>query len=169
MSVWWPVITRDIKHVVGACEHCRVHKPSQQREPPMTTLLPTRPWQRVAVDLCLPQGNDYTVVVDYYSRWIEILRLSYTNAACIAKLKDIIARLGISNELVSDNAPQFSSSEFKSFADQYGFTHVTSSPYLPNVYGEAERAVETATRIFKQDDSWQGLMVSLPEDAVMHN
>ena len=41
----------------------------------------------------------------------------------------------------SDNAPQLSSSEFKSFAEQYGFAHVTSSPYHSNANGEAERAV----------------------------
>ena len=111
VSVWWRGITRDIKHTVGACEHCQVHTPRQQREPLMTTPLPTGPWQRVAVDLCLSQGKDYTLVVYYYSRWIEILHLSITTtAACIAKLKDIFARFGIPTELVSHNAPQFSSS-----------------------------------------------------------
>ena len=95
------------------------------------------------------------VVVECYSRWIEILYLrNTTTAACIAKLKDIFARFGIPTELVSDNAPQFSSSEFKSFAEHYGFTHVTSSPYLPNANGEAERAVQTAKRILKQILGW---------------
>ena len=56
-----------------------------------------------------------------------------TTAACIAKLKDTFARFGSPIELVSDNAPQFSSSVFKVFAVQYGFTHVTSN--LPNANG----------------------------------
>ena len=77
-------------------------------------------------------GNDYMIVVDYYSMLIEILHFSNTiTTACIAKLKDIFAQFGIPTELVSDNPPQFSSSESKSFAEQCGFTHVTSSPYLP--------------------------------------
>ena len=76
----------------------------------MITHLPTGPWHRVAVDLYLSQGKDYTVVVDYYCRWIEIMHLSHmTTAACMAKLKDIFARFGIPTEPVSDNAPQFSS------------------------------------------------------------
>ena len=56
-----------------------------------------------------------------------------TTAACIAKLKDTFARFGTPTELVSDNAPHFSSSVFKSFAEQYGFIHVTSN--LPNANG----------------------------------
>jgi len=60
-----------------------------------------------------PDAHAYMVVVDYYSRWIEILHLSnMTTAAGIATLKYIFARCGIPTELVSDNAPQLSSSEF---------------------------------------------------------
>ena len=51
VTVWWPGITRDIKHIVGACEYCQDHKPSQQREPRMTTLLPKAQWQRVAGEM----------------------------------------------------------------------------------------------------------------------
>ena len=108
---------------------------------------------------CLSQGKGYMIVVYYYSKWIEILHLNdTTTATCIATLKVIFARYGIPTELVSDNAPQFSSAEFTSFAEQYGLTHVTSSPYLANANGEAERAVQTARRILKQDDPWLGLM-----------
>ena len=126
----------------------------------MTTPLPTGPWQRVAIEPCLCHGTDCMVVVNYYSIWIDILHLSNTTcASCIVKLKDIFARFGIPIELVSDNAPLFSSSHFKSFAEQYGFTLVTSSPFLPNANGEAERSVQTAKRILIQDDHWLGLVV----------
>ena len=73
---------------------------------------------------------------------------------CIAKLNDIFTRFGIPSELVCDNAPQF-----KSFAELFGITHVTSSPYLPNANGEAERTVQTAKRILKWGDPWLVLIV----------
>lgn len=160
VSVWWPGITHDIKRIVGACDHCEVNRPSQKKEPLMTTPLPTGPWQRVAVDLCTFKGNDFLIIVDYYSRWIEILHVRVTSAAaCIAKLKDSFARFGIPMELISDNGPQFASSDFKLFAKKYGFTHTTTSPYLPNANGEAERAVQTAKGILRQEDPWLGLLV----------
>lgn len=139
VSVWWPEITRDVKRVVGACEHCQTYRPSQQKEPLMTTPLPSRPFGKVAIDLCLHQGQNYLVMVDYYTRWIEVLHVrSTTTAACLAKMKDVFARFGLPDEIVSDNGPQFVSSEFKSFTEEHAITHTTSSPFLPNSNGEAE-------------------------------
>ena len=152
--MWWPGITRDIKHVVGACDHCQVHKPIQQMEPLMTRTLAESSGRPLFVS-----RKDFMVVVDYYSIWIEILQLSNTtSAAYIAKLKDIFARFGIPIELVSDNAPQLSSSYVKSFAEQYGFTLVTSNSYLSNANGKAKRSLQTAKRIIIQDDHWLSLM-----------
>lgn len=132
VSVWWPGITQDVKSVVAMCDHCQTHKPKQHREPLMTTPLPTGPWQRIAADFCETNGQNYLIVVDYYSRWIEILHVNrITYAACIKKLKDIFARYGIPAEVVTDNGPHFASAEFQSFAKEYGFKSITVSPRLP--------------------------------------
>ena len=160
ISVWWPEITKDVKRIVAACEHCQTFKPSQPKEPLLMTPLPSRPWDKLGIDLCLYGGQNYLVMVDYYSRWIEVLHVrSTTTATCVAKMKDVFARFGFPEENVSDNGPQFASSEFRSFVESNRITHITSSPFLPNANGEAERAVQTAKRILRQRDPWLALMI----------
>ena len=69
------------------------------------------------------------VTADYYSSFFEVYRLiTKTGKEVIGKLKIHLVRHGIPDELVSDNRPPFSSTEFSAFASQYGFEHVTSSP-----------------------------------------
>ena len=53
VSVWWPEITRYVKRVVGAYKHCQMYRPSRQKEPLMMTPLPSQPFGKVAIDLCL--------------------------------------------------------------------------------------------------------------------
>ena len=74
-SVWWPEITRYVKRMVGACEHSQTVKPSQLKEPLLTTPFPSRPWEKLGIDLCLYGGQIYLVIVDYCSRWIELLHV----------------------------------------------------------------------------------------------
>ena len=64
----------------------------------------------------------------------------------------------MSGTRTSDNGPQYSntrnlfdiSHEFKQFAKEWGFQHVTSSPEYADSNGGAERAVQTAKIILKK-------------------
>lgn len=43
-SVWWPGLSSEIRQMVTACVHCQELKPTQRREPLLTTTLPSQPW-----------------------------------------------------------------------------------------------------------------------------
>ena len=111
--------------------------------------LPDYPWQKVASDQFFWKGKTYLLVVDYYSRYIEVSPLaSTTSQSIIASLKTIFSRFGVPETFISDNGPNYASKDFVNFAKDYGFTHVTSSPLYAQANGEAERAVQTVKRLF---------------------
>ena len=149
-SVWWPKISKDLEKLVKNCPQCIKHQ-SQQVEPLIPTQLPSLPWQRVAADIFHWKGDNYLLIVDYYSRFIEIAHLDHMTAEeVISRTKSIFARHGIPEELISDNGPQFSSHSFLKFSQEYGFDHITSSPLFPQSNGAAERAVKTIKTMWKK-------------------
>lgn len=142
-SMWWPSMMAQIKEMVEKCKTCRIHSPTPT-EPLQPSSLPERPWQRLGADLFEFKGQQFVIVVDYYSRWIEVRKLTSMNSrATIESLKSIISTHGIPDCIISDNGPQFASKEFYEFTKEYGFSHITSSPRYPKANGEAEHAVKT--------------------------
>ena len=150
-SVWWPGLSRQLEELVQNCAVCRKCI-NQRSEPLIPTVLPQLPWQRVGTDLYEWNGHTYLLVVDYYSRYIEVARLNRTTAdEVIHHTKGIFARHGIPEVVVSDNGPQYSSEAYAIFARQFQFEHVRSSPLYPQSNGEAERAVQTVKNLMKKD------------------
>lgn len=97
------------------------------------------------------RNKNYLVTVDYYSNFFEVDRLYKTTSKhVIQKLRVQFSRHGIPSKVISDNGPQFSSSDFADFAKTYEFVHVTSSPGYPQSNGKAENAVKTVKRIMKK-------------------
>ncbi|KAG5866725.1 hypothetical protein JTB14_015790 [Gonioctena quinquepunctata] len=74
-----------------------------------------------------------------------------TELVIIEKLKELFSRYGISETVRSDNGPQFQT-EFKKFAFEYDFCHITSSPYFPQSNGCIEAAVKIAKNLIKKND-----------------
>ena len=95
----------------------------------IASALPDFPWQKVGTDLFQWKGKTYLLIVDFYSRYIEVALLNRLHAEeVITHAKSIFARHGIPEVVISDNGPQFSAKAFQDFAKEYQFTHRTSSP-----------------------------------------
>ena len=158
-SVWWPAIGKDIEETISCCRVCCMTR-FQHAEPLLSSDFPDYPWQRVASDLFEWKKSKYLLVIDYYSRYFEIAKLSTaTSSDVITHMKSIFARHGVPESLISDNGPQYAADLFASFAKEYGFTHITSSPRYPQGNGAAERAVRTVKNLLeKSEDPYVALM-----------
>ena len=89
-------------------------------------------------------GNDYLLLVDSHSKWMEAEVMSSTTSYSTVKvLRRWIAQFGLPKQLVSDNEPQFTSVEFSNFLKMNGIKHVRCSAYHPSSNGGAERFVQT--------------------------
>lgn len=104
------------------------------------------------------------MIVDYFSKYPEIVKLHRkTSDSVISAMKEIFARHGIPQKMVTDNMP-FNSLKFKEFCQEWEITLVTSSPMYPRSNGLAERNVQSIKNLIKKaEESNHDLYLSLLE------
>ena len=150
-SIYWPGMSGEIKQFIEMCDVCRAFDRKQPKETLIPHEVPDRPWAKVGVDLFTYRGRNYLICVDYYSSFREIDSLDKTTSGTVVqKLKSHFARHGIPETCVSDNGPQYTSTEFKEFSRQWNFVHVTSSPAYPQSNGKVEAAVNSAKNVMRK-------------------
>ena len=115
-KVWWPGCDKDAEMFCKTCHPCQMVSMSKPPEPLKRTELPSGLWQHISADLMtpsLPSGDHLLVVVDYYSRYMEVEVLTSTTAdKVIASLRKIFLTHGLPVSITTDNGPQFISEEF---------------------------------------------------------
>jgi hypothetical protein len=158
-TVYWTGLSTEVVYQVENCRVCCENQ-LQRREKLMQTPMPQHPWQVIAMDIAELNGDNYLVIVDYYSKYPVVHLLeNMTSTAIINKCKETFSMFGIPTEVRMDNARNFTSMEFIEFAEEYGFTQVTSSPYYPQSNGQAEAAVKIVKNIIKKSaDPYLGLL-----------
>ena len=138
---FWPGIGQDIEDSVEKCHICRTHRNQQQKEPLLPHPVPERPWQKGGSNILTFQNVDYLLVVDYYSKYPENIKIEDKfTGTIIAKMKAMFARHDIPEELMSDNMP-YASKEFHQFASEWNIKLITSSPLYPQSNGQSDHFV----------------------------
>lgn len=157
---YWPGLTSDISGVVDSCATCQRFKRAKVKDPLMSHDIPEIPFFKVGVDIAHWAGKDYLVLVDYYSRWIEIRKMSdKSSTEVINCLKRIFCVHGIPAEVFCDNNP-FSSYEIRKFASEWNFTVRTASPHHAQSRGMVEKAVGIVKDMFKKS-AYEGKDINL--------
>ena len=141
-KVWWPGMDRDVENLCKICHGCQVMSSCDPPDPMSRVLPPSAPWQDCAADLLgpLPTGESILVVVDYYSRFLEVAFFkSTTSAKIIEAIAPMFVRFGVPFSLRTDNGPQFVSEEFESFLQAHGVVHRRITPLWLQANGEVKR------------------------------
>ena len=107
--LWWPNLETALEDTSRCCEICQ-----SQRNKPMTGIVhpwvyPSSPWERVHADFAEIGGHSYLIMVDAYSKWIEVQEMGSNTTASktIEVMRRIFSYHGLPQRLVTDNGPQF--------------------------------------------------------------
>lgn len=155
--VWWPKIDLQIENMVKNCPNCIENQIAPHKTATETWIPPKFPWERLHIDFAGPfHGQQFLIVVDAYTKWLEVFRMQETNSAAIIKaLRKLFATFGIPSIIVNDNAANLTSREILMFYEKNGIKMLPIAPYNPQANGQAERMVQTtktALKKFKKGD-----------------
>lgn len=143
--MWWPGIDSDIENFIKSCNACLSVRP----DPPKAALIPWEAtenvWTRIHIDFAGPiKKNYFLIITDSHSKWPEVFRTKeITSSFTVTKLREVFARFGLPETIVSDNGTQFTSSVFKTFVRLNKINHITSAPGHPATNVAAENAVKS--------------------------
>ena len=137
--------------------------------------VPDLSWSFLSADIFDWSGLQYLILVDFYSGWFETSTVSdLSSKSVIMKMKQHFGVHGIPSKLLTDSGAQFANREFKTFASEWSFKHVTSSLYFPQANGFAENAVKQAKSLLEtceRDGSYPLLgfcnLRNVPRDQVL--
>ena len=120
--VWWPGIDKNIEDRIKSCDVCQKGRHNPPPAPLHPWEFPHAPWERLHADFAGPfLGKNFVIVVDTYSKWLEVKLISPVNStATIEHLRSIFATHGLPKVLVTDNGSQFTSMEFQTFMQTNG-------------------------------------------------
>jgi len=148
LFVWWPKLDAEIESYVNKCSVCETTASAPPKAPIKPLVWPDSPFVRVHADIAGPiDGLFFLVVVDSYSKWMDVKQLpSISSSNIIIALRQVFATYGLCNYLITDNGTQFTSNVFRAFCKNNGIDHRTVSSYHPRANGQAESSV----KIFKK-------------------
>ena len=99
------------------------------------------------------------MVIDYYSKYIEAIRLNgKTSSDVIRCLDEIFSTHGYPQTLIADNMP-YNSRQMREYAKQFGIDITTTSPTYSQANGLSEKAVHIVKNLLRKEcNFFEGLM-----------
>ena len=154
---WWPAVTKDVKTYLQSCPECQKVARRPMKVPLVMMPIIGKPFERMAMDIVGPllkttSGHQYILVIsDYATRFPEAYPLRRCTAVSVAdKLTDLFSRVGVPNEILTDQGTNFTSEVLKELYRILGIKAITTSPYHPQTDGLVERLNQTLKLMLKK-------------------
>ncbi|XP_078797929.1 uncharacterized protein LOC144989406 [Oryzias latipes] len=156
---YWPGMYTDIQSYCMTCPICQKTAAPRRLDRACLQPLPviSTPFQRIAMDIVGPlekssQGHQYILVVcDYATRYPEAFPLrTITSSAIIHALTELFSRVGIPDEILTDQGTNFCSRLMQQFHRQLGIKSLRTTPYHPETDGLVERFNQTLKRMLRK-------------------
>uniref|UniRef100_A0A3P9MP57 Gypsy retrotransposon integrase-like protein 1 n=1 Tax=Oryzias latipes TaxID=8090 RepID=A0A3P9MP57_ORYLA len=156
---WWPSVRKDVWEHTKKCETCQKYKPGNCKPSGLLqNITVNKPGEMLGIDLMGPfprskKSNVFLlVVVDYYSKWVELFPLRDSKTPRIIKIliEEIFTRWGVPQYLVSDRGPQFTSSLLIDLCNTWGVVQKLTTSYHPqtNLTERVNRTLKTMIASF---------------------
>ena len=71
--VWWPNMDNELERLVEHCHMCQAHQNMPHKAPIHPWEWARNPWQRVHIDYADLNGKNYLIIIDAYSKWLEVI------------------------------------------------------------------------------------------------
>ena len=159
-NFFWPGLCQDVIRFCRSCDVCQrtVKRGSVKKVPLGSMPLIDTPFKRVAVDIVGPiaspseAGHRYILtLVDYATRYPEAVPLKKITTEAVAEvLLDIYSRVGIPEEVLTDQGTQFMSECMQEVSRLLSIKGLTSTPYHPICNGLVERWNGTLKSMLKR-------------------
>ena len=159
-NIFWPGLRQDVIRFCRSCDVCqRTVKGGSVKKVPLGSMpLIDTPFKRVAVDIVGPiaplseAGHRYILtLVDYATRYPEAVPLKKLNTEAEAEaLLDIYSRVGIPEEVLTDQGTQFMSECMQEVSSLLSIKGLTSTPYHPICNGLVEKCNGTLKSMLKR-------------------
>jgi transposase InsO family protein len=104
-------------------------------------------------NLALAGGHQHIIVdLDYFPKWAEAMPTIKFDGktATLFIFNQIITRLKIPKEIVTDHGNHFHNEMMKELASKLGFKHDHSSPYYPQENGQVEAVNKSLKTILQK-------------------
>ena len=173
--VYWLSMRRDVFKYVQTSRDCQQFKYNNSPVPaPMQLHTIIQPWYTIGVDIMGPfpptsrQKKYLLVVVDYFTRWVELFPLRRTTATDIVNIliNEIICRYGALSYILSDNRPQFVSQLFNELCTLLGIKRKFTASYhsQTNMSERVNRTLKAQIAIYtqRQPSLWDQEIQKLP-------